>query len=172
MTLSLLGMYRYNEGLFDNIHLPPEIDKKVLINNLLAECAELEILYTDPDFLAFMIGEWSAKEVVVWEKLYNTTMFKYDPISNYDRKESWTDIVESKGNSTEKVAGFNNPKLVESSGADGKSESTSKHEAHIYGNIGVTTSQQMLEEERRVVQFNVISYIIDSFKSRFCILIY
>jgi hypothetical protein len=44
--------------------------------------------------------------------------------------------------------------------------------ASMHGSIGVITPQQMIEQERRVVQFNIINYIIDSFKSRFCILIY
>jgi hypothetical protein len=46
------------------------------------------------------------------------------------------------------------------------------HNARMYGNIGVTTTQQMIEQERGVVKFNIVDYIIDSFKGRFCILIY
>ena len=46
-------------------------------------------------------------------------------------------------------------------------------ESTIHGNIGVTTSQQMLEQELEVVpKLNVINYMIDSFKNRFCILVY
>lgn len=40
------------------------------------------------------------------------------------------------------------------------------------GNIGVTTTQQMIEQERGVVEFNIYDYIIESFKKRFCILVY
>lgn len=40
------------------------------------------------------------------------------------------------------------------------------------GNIGVTTTQQMIEQERAVVEFNIYDYIVTSFKQRFCILIY
>ena len=46
------------------------------------------------------------------------------------------------------------------------------HESHISGNIGVTTTQQMLEEERRLALFNIVQFIIDDFKSYFCILVY
>ena len=42
----------------------------------------------------------------------------------------------------------------------------------IKGNIGVTTSQQMIEQERNVVKFNIYDYIVESFKQRFCILVY
>lgn len=40
------------------------------------------------------------------------------------------------------------------------------------GNIGVTTTQSMINEEREVDKFNIIDYIIDSFKKRFCLLVY
>jgi hypothetical protein len=46
------------------------------------------------------------------------------------------------------------------------------HSLRSFGNIGVTTTQKMIEEERNTVKFNTIDYIIDSFKKRFCILIY
>ena len=45
--------------------------------------------------------------------------------------------------------------------------------SHISGNIGVTTSQQMLEQEIEVsAKLNVIKMIVDSFKERFCLLVY
>lgn len=45
-------------------------------------------------------------------------------------------------------------------------------ELHTSGNIGVTTTQAMIEEERKVVQFCIDDYIISSFKRKFCILVY
>lgn len=42
-----------------------------------------------------------------------------------------------------------------------------------YGNIGVTTSQEMLEQEMQIApKLNTISVIVDSFIKRFCILVY
>lgn len=41
-----------------------------------------------------------------------------------------------------------------------------------YGNIGVTTTQQMIDEQRRVVQFNVVRHIVDDFKKQYCLLVY
>lgn len=44
---------------------------------------------------------------------------------------------------------------------------------HTTGNIGVTTSQQMLEQEIEVsAKLNVIKMIVNSFKDRFCLLVY
>lgn len=45
--------------------------------------------------------------------------------------------------------------------------------SHIAGNIGVTTSQQMLEQELIVsAKLNVYNYIMNSFKDRFCLEVY
>lgn len=172
MEMSLLGLYNYNPDIFRGLQLPESVDKEKLVNNLLAECAEFEVLYPDADFFAFMVEVWSKKELPVWEKLYNTTNYEYDPISNYDRREEWEDKGNSSGNSTGKVAGFNSEELVNANGAETSVENKSNRTGRIHGNIGVTTTQQMIEEERRVVKFNLTDYIIDSFKRRFCLLIY
>lgn len=49
---------------------------------------------------------------------------------------------------------------------------TIQRELRTFGNIGVTTTQAMIEEERKVVQFCIDDYIIASFKRKFCILVY
>lgn len=43
---------------------------------------------------------------------------------------------------------------------------------HTHGNIGTMTVQSMILEQRDVVKFNLTDYIVDSFKQRFCILVY
>ena len=46
-------------------------------------------------------------------------------------------------------------------------------ENHTSGNIGVTTSQQMLEQEIEIAaKLNVIKMIVESFKERFCLTVY
>ena len=52
-------------------------------------------------------------------------------------------------------------------------DSENTRTSRIHGNIGVTTSQQMLEEEILISpKLNVMNYIIESFKNRFCLLVY
>ena len=46
------------------------------------------------------------------------------------------------------------------------------HKSHLYGNIGVTTSQQMLQAELDVQRFNIYSNIADLFIDEFCIQVY
>lgn len=51
-------------------------------------------------------------------------------------------------------------------------ETKVQHTAHLYGNIGVTTSQQMINEELAMRRGDLESYIIDDFKHRFCVMVY
>ena len=46
------------------------------------------------------------------------------------------------------------------------------HTAHLYGNIGVTTSTQLLEDFLRVERFNIYEQIADIFADEFAIQVY
>lgn len=95
-----LTMYKLDNTIFDGLTLPArpftdkgyedlfltgwDMDKTVFINNLLMETAELNVLYTDPVFFKFAVTEWAKKERPVWQSLYETIFFKYNPIWNKD----------------------------------------------------------------------------------------
>lgn len=49
---------------------------------------------------------------------------------------------------------------------------THDNNLYAYGNIGVTSTQDLIKQQREIVEFNLIDYIINSFKMRFCILVY
>lgn len=49
---------------------------------------------------------------------------------------------------------------------------TYKRDAHLYGNIGVTTSQQMLNSELDIGYWNIYEKITDLFLREFCLLVY
>lgn len=42
----------------------------------------------------------------------------------------------------------------------------------IRGNIGVTTTQQMIDQERKIIDYDIIDIIVNEYKKKFCILIY
>lgn len=68
---------------------------------------------------------------------------------------------------------YNNNVTDKETGGGTKNENIKrKHRAHLYGNIGVTTSQQMLEDQRRVVQFRVEDVIVRDFRDYFCLDVY
>lgn len=232
-TLSVLGLYNYDNTIFDGMMLPDGVSREDAVSSILIECAELEILFPDPEFLKKTIALWARSRLSQWNKLYQTTIVEYDPIENYNRVESWTDETQSNGsNSNTKQMTGNDSQSTQLSGTTSstdngtdtmyvvgfngaaggglgeslkdKQTSVSEHTAnttgsntgsttinheetdngsttssssntrqgYAKGNIGVTTTQQMLEEERRVAVFNLIDYIVRDFKRRFCILVY
>ena len=60
--------------------------------------------------------------------------------------------------------------ISNTAGRSGTDDNTVTRNSHISGNIGVTTSQQMLEQELLVApKLNVYNYIMESFKNRFCL---
>lgn len=62
-----------------------------------------------------------------------------------------------------------------SSGTNNETEKytdTFKHTLHTHGNIGVTTTQQMIESERESVRYNLIEEIASDYQTAFCLDIY
>lgn len=160
-TISILGLWNWDKTIFDVMSLPAGIDRPTLIANLITELAELEVLYSDAGFMKNAIRQWSKKELPTWERIAKAAAAEYDPIENYDRHEEWNDSAEAT------VVGYNDPTQTPTGG------STGSHKGRIHGNVGVTTSQQMLVQEIDISpRLNVYNYIIDSFRKRFCLLVY
>lgn len=200
LTMTILGLYRYGEynqqDLFQNMKIPAGIDRQDLIDNILEQGAAFEILYPDFEYLQFSIGAWSKRWYRTMEKWLEALNVSYDPLNNYDRHEEWTDNDNVSG-TTETEAGVNttgddelsvvaynsdqyhNKEKTDSSGTSTSTGSSktdtdaeSKHKGHLWGNIGVTTSQEMLREELDVQKFNLIQQITDLFLTEFCIMVY
>ena len=82
-----MGLYRTNPDLFAGIEFTESmegLDLETLVWNILAECAELEILYPDPDFMQAMIARWSAARMHAWERMYSALYQEYNPLWNKD----------------------------------------------------------------------------------------
>ena len=147
------------------MRIPAGVDKTTLVNTLVTDLAELEILYPDPEFMQKAIKAWSMRELSTWERIAKAAAAEYDPIENYDRREEWTDS----SNAEASVVGYNDPSQTPASGSKAKGT----HTGRVHGNVGVTTSQQMLEQEIVIApKLNVYNYIIESFRQRFCLLVY
>ena len=56
--------------------------------------------------------------------------------------------------------------------ASGTTSDILLHDAHLYGNIGVTTSQQMLRDELDIDTWNIYEHITDLFLNEFAIYVY
>lgn len=64
------------------------------------------------------------------------------------------------------------PNITEIRTPNIKRTRTPNLENHIHGNIGVTTSQQMLESELRLQYWNLYNKISNLFMKEFCIMVY
>ena len=273
-NLSPLGLYRWDDTIFDLMQIPEALDRDTLIDNLLAQTAELEVLYPNPTVFKNLVGVWSAKQIDVWNRLYDTTQYDYNPIENYNRYEEGSeegtsttqhsgtdtttdtethsgtdnttgtethsgtdrrtidrdmggsDTVDGTSKAGHWIAGYdsmpsgNDDGLVKQTRDEGESSTTTQyggtedvadnlthgesisrtggithgesigrtggithgekiegeregsHTMHAHGNIGVTTTQKLIKEQRQIDLFNLYDIILDEFKMRFCILVY
>lgn len=55
---------------------------------------------------------------------------------------------------------------------DKSGNSSSTHTGRVHGNIGVTTTQQMIQSELELAKFNIYETIADSFVQEFCLMVY
>jgi hypothetical protein len=197
---TLIGANTYFENLeddlFKNLELPEGLDKDVLTQNILLEGGEFEVLYANPIFLQDAIGTWSKREYNTFLRWVNALSIEYAPLENYDRHEDWTDTLDSdstsRSNGTIDTSSTDqlDVSAYDSSGYQPKDKTTSsvdtdttdsntstldntgRHIGRVHGNIGVTTSQQMLESELDLGYWNIYSRITEMFIKEFCIMIY
>lgn len=125
---------------------------------------KLDILQAMGDFL-------SGKEYEL-NGLYETTQFEYDPIANYDMTESSRDEdrATTSGDSTESSTSFDSTtqKDIGKTVSSGTANNTNIHSLQRSGNIGVTSSQQLIEAQRGVLTFDFIQYVADLINENFC----
>lgn len=105
--ISLIGMIHWNNDLFSEMSWPtpftgeePEMDQDTFLDELLSQTGELELIYTDPSIMQHLIGSWSRTRLAVWNHLWDTTQYTYNPIENYDRIEDGTDMDTHSGTDT------------------------------------------------------------------------
>lgn len=254
--LTLIGLYNYDQTLFNGLTFPAGIDKDIAVNEILMKANEFCVLYTDPDFMKIQIGIWGQKHYRTFEKWVNALAEEFNPLHNYDRHEEsedhsgkktnskttadykdarsvdmtaerTPDIIDTEtndltdtqgqmfpGNDETQVSAYDSssyqPKektthdmgtienthagtvsnhtmgsdVTTNSGTDDMTRSgtladtsggetyNASHKTHVYGNIGVTTSTQLLEDYLRVERWNIYENIADIFVDEFCIQIY
>lgn len=95
----LMAIYNYDPSILDNLHVPtadelptgidyidplPELSDEDLRLELLMELGELCPVYSDPEILKQMIAIWDRINHKNWLQLWQTTLYKYNPIWNKD----------------------------------------------------------------------------------------
>ena len=174
--LSILGLYKYKPDIFDAVSFPSPIDKPTAISTILLQNAGLGLIYTDPETMETAISAWSTASQYSWEKLANTLELVYNPIWNKDGTISETETIsKTAGGSNEtKVSAFNES-TYQNRAKDESSATETDGRQYLrteQGNIGVTSTQQLIKEEREVAEFNIYDQISADFRARFCVMVY
>lgn len=129
--------------------------RSLLLNYYLTQ----DMAYPDEKLMVVKLQNKADLIAEYWNKMSEIKNIKYEPIENYDRYEDVQENGSTSGtsNSNSEANNYEFPmetpqkKQVAASNGSGNAsaESTAQNtrKAHIHGNIGVTTSQQMLESE-------------------------
>ena len=189
-TLTITGLYSYDNTIFDGWDFPEGIDPDEVKEAILYECSGLELTLPNPDLFKVVTSSWCRRKAHAWERALDAINAEYNPIHNYDRNETVTDAeTGSSGHSgeidsttTEQTAAFNastyankqkitNDQNSEASATYGKN---TLHTSRISGNIGVTTSQQMVNAELDLAadRLDIYQIITRDFKREFTLMVY
>lgn len=194
--INTMMFYHWDNTLFNDMQIPAGINRDTVVAAILEETSDFPVIITDLETLRFAISQWSAHRVDIWEHFLETTRYEYNPIENYDRREEETINTDRSGTitssttrsgsdtDTEGVSAFNAAGMTDhtrstttygsgSTGTDTDSrEEQIARETYIHGNIGVTSAQDMIKQEREIADFDIIDIIVDEYKRKFCIVIY
>lgn len=203
VKVTLIGLENFlnmnDMSIFDFLKLPEKVDKVTVENSILMDLGEYEPLWGDPLFFRNMVGVWSEKWSMTFQKWSEVLNLEYNPIENYDRIEEWADNDKStnslsgtitgntsdSGTNQQDVSAYNDTgfepsnknTITANKDTISKSESLtsdtkiSNHSGRVHGNIGVTTSQRMIMEQIEVAQLSVYQHIVDMFAKEFCLLV-
>lgn len=176
--LSINGLYIADPTIFEYFYLPTELEesKQDIIDYICESCAELEIVYPDPNIMKNSIRIWSSRNLYKWTELYKTTQYDYNPIWNKDGTftEMHNDTTTTNSTATRQTTGYNDNNFVDrdkdtiggSVGVTGGYTRTEK------GNIGITSTQSLIQEQRDVVRFSIIEEIAKDFRNYYCLMVW
>lgn len=183
--LSVLGLYHYDNDIFNELALPEEIDRTDFITNLLAECAELEVIYPDGEIMRQMIGAWSRSRLNTWERIAAVLYEDYDPFVNIKRDEVRTiestgsSEVNSGGTNTDKVSAWDSTAFANrgqtdtSNNSTGETTNSVRETLHVEGDSAITDAQDVARKEVDLrLKYDLYRIIIEDFRNRFCLLVY
>ena len=191
--LSVLGLYRWNKSIFADMALPEGVDGETLTWKILEDCAELEILYSDPEYMQASIYNWSSAMLPSWTKMQEALTAEYNPIWNKDGtivdqmiygEDKVTGVTGARDQTnTHSVSGFNvstfqnadqdHATSVQATDTNTRQTHTDTRTITEQGNIGVTESSAMVRHEIELrADFNIYSIIANDFKKHYCLMIY
>ena len=89
--MTMIGLYNYDNALFDKLSLPEGIIKEDFINSFLLKYGECPVIYPQWEFMQFALGVWGKKWYHSIERIIYAFKTDYNPLHNFDRHEEYTD---------------------------------------------------------------------------------
>lgn len=86
-STTLSDLMQWDNTLFENIILPPEVNHGVLVSSIMLQCGLMEVLYQDYDVFRSHVHVWFAAHEWNIEKLVNLIKQNYEPLWNYNKYE-------------------------------------------------------------------------------------
>lgn len=201
-TMTLMGLLTYDpEVLYNNFNLPTSFltIKTALLEYIVFECAELEIVISDPVWFGRMLKAWSAVMSPQWEYFLKWKLAQ-DETTTEDAKggrkltkkstrtpelttqTTTTSVNEEQGESTVANSAYNQSTYYPSEQRQNDSVQSISND----GTVHYTGSESYQYEENENVVFdiedidkilkngyvNVANIICTDFKERFCLMVY
>lgn len=198
--LTLIGMYQFDNSILSDYTIPEGMDRDILNGTIIDYCGENAVIYTDPETLHVMINLFFKKNEKVYQELWDTLNYDYEPLLNYDltieesRKHGGGDStirkVESgsSGNSVDetRVSAYNSDGYSPdtqvnsngtstSNGTEDTTFTTDRNEnvtRREYGDNSARSTQYMIKEQREVVDYNLYDRIRKDFEKEITIPVY
>lgn len=142
--LTLWGLFQWDNTLFDKLYVPSMIVKDDLINNILLECAELEVVYPDPVFLKTAIASWSMARLTSWKRYATLQEVEYDPLNNTQRNT----VIKTSENEHDTRTGSENLSKTITSHEENSAKGTEKNSVSRAKNITTINSVSAFDAEQ------------------------
>ena len=196
-ALNFFDTLSLKPNFFDDADIDSRLDKEEIKMAILGRCGTLLPIYTNSSMFKVFSDSFFKQRKEIITKLIDTTKLDYNPIDNYDRTEEVKrdyegtneNKTETNGKSTRnstqesKVSAYDSNEYLpkdqvigsskdeDESGTKGtgKDKIVESISTRTRGNIGITTTQQMIESERKVVLFNIYEWIAIEFEQQFFI---
>lgn len=229
--LTVYNLLRWNENFFENCPLPDGIESDILIDTITKMYGPFDVFPSNPKVIKHYCESWFRRKFEIFKKMYDTTLFEYDPIENYNRMETYDEknddtekrtsdrvMTGEEGRNTNSNSqttdhttvedtsiGEVSPYNAETFANDAKSTSNTEsnitsntdsmltdnvdrkvtntdsdnikndrhkyYGLHAHGNIGVTTTQEMIKQERECVLYDVYLEIARMWAFEFVVMV-
>lgn len=178
--------------LFKDYPLDSRISKDIMNNTIIAELGATRPITTDPDLFKMLLDNFFSKYSGNISKLVDTMYYTYNPLINKDLTEtenrhSTGDIDNTDKYSTgteqeDKVSAYDSndyqPKEYAKNDVTHSGETTSDIEStvdvtkNIQGKDGPDSYQSLIEQERKLAEFNIFNWIIKQMRKELFLLVY